>query len=95
MKSNIWFSVRVGSVTVRCSLWAYGEGDETGADGLEALSWLSHSCRVSGGAGRCVLEGFAASLSSELVSHLMAWPEDMVTHRPISASLIAPGKPPH
>ena len=69
--------------------------DETGTDGLQALSWLSHSCLVSGGAGRCVLVGFTASLSSELVSHLTAWPEDMVTHQPISASFIVPGKPPH
>lgn len=69
--------------------------DETGMDGLQALSWLSHSCRVSGGAGRCVLVGFAASLSFELVSHLTAWPEGMVSHQPISASFIAPGKPLH
>lgn len=69
--------------------------DETGTDGLQALSWLSHSCLMSGGAGRCVLVGFTASLSSELVSHLTAWPEDMVTHQPISASFIVPGKPPH
>ena len=27
MKSNIWFTVHVGSVTARCSLWAYGQGE--------------------------------------------------------------------
>ena len=85
------------------ALWAYGAGrarpphpvEETGMDRLQALSGLGHSCRMSGAAGRCVLVGFAASLSSELVSHLTAWPEGMVTHQPISASFIVPGKPLH
>lgn len=105
MKSSIWFTVHVGgrhSTMLAMGVWGRGgpvrptPWMRLGRTGCtEARAWLRHSCLMSGGAGRCVLVEFTASLSSELVSHLSAWPEDMVTHQPISASFIVPGKPPH